>query len=77
MVRSTLFIKSSFLLGFHSGFHFTKKVYFVKSISRIGEEQRGWFLIHFNHGGWKEMIKKFKRKKDLRLRIRELGELRK
>jgi hypothetical protein len=42
MVRNTLFIKSSFLLGFHSGFHFTKKVYFVKPNSRMGEEWRGW-----------------------------------
>jgi hypothetical protein len=41
MVRNTLFIKSSFLLGFHSGFHFTKKVYFVKPNSRMGEEWRG------------------------------------
>jgi hypothetical protein len=41
MVRNTLFIKSSFLLGFHSGFHFTKKVYFVKPNSRMGEEWKG------------------------------------
>jgi hypothetical protein len=61
IVRNPFFIESSFLLGLHSGFHFTKKVYFVKLISRIGEEWKGWFLIVFNHGGWNEMIKIFKR----------------
>jgi hypothetical protein len=38
MVRSPLFIESSFLLGLHSFFHITKKVYFVKLISKIRRE---------------------------------------
>jgi hypothetical protein len=39
MIKSALFIQNSFLLSLHSGFQFTKKVYFVKLISRIKKEQ--------------------------------------
>ena len=36
MTKSALFIKNSFLLGLHSVFQFTKKVYSVKLIPEFG-----------------------------------------
>jgi hypothetical protein len=38
MTKSVLFIQNSFLLGLHSVFQFTKKVYFVKLIYRSKRE---------------------------------------
>jgi hypothetical protein len=38
VVKCTLFMQGSFLMGLYSGLQFTKKVYFVKLIYRIKKE---------------------------------------
>jgi hypothetical protein len=73
MVRSILFIKSSFLLGFHSGFHFTKKVYFVKFIPGSEKSGRDGFSSDSTMEDGKRCLKNLRGKKTFALEFANWG----